>query len=1063
MKTKTLHLLIVLSLCLSILHFTGPAQPVLADTGAPITLHSTLVRTTVFQQLTSLPADVNTYQYALPVLSHNGNRIAFNRLDTGGANVINFDGSGMTEVDTLSGDLDISADGAKVTVSNRYELHIINADGSGKLTLILLDGTALGETCISGDGTTVYFMINGDTTYGGATPIQRGLWTINADGSDLRQVVSPEQVAVIMGVTAADVNPFWSYGESYLDTSNDGTRVVFSVSRNVSGHDYLFAVENSGANLHTVGTGDAAINRNVAISGDGSKVAYEVNQINPGPWELSVFNFDGSGKTALAGDEKYIVFSSYGGLWFTFDGSKLLDGGSGYVFNTDGSSVWQLAPNVLGAADWTLVHGATDYGSMSYDGTRFAYVYFDTGRLYQLASAEITDTLGQAPDITNPSISPANILYSVANNVTMQAQVSAPAGSIITQVAGAIMIYNGIQNKLTDIKMDNTSGSTYSFNSWTTPSQWLSTKGRQVVRIVAESTLSGTRHATQIEFEPFAIVDQLPGETYTVSGQAVDSSGSALAGVVISTQDGATATTQSDGSYTLTDLITGTHTLNAALVGYTFSSAVISVPPDITGQNFTGYALTPPTGLEALAGVASIRLEWVPSLNPAVTSYNVYRSTSASGSFTKVTPIPVTGDTWTDGDPALVKGTTYYYYLTSLAGTDESTPSNTASAQLGTVTLSIPDVNGPQGQSGTAPVNIENANGMAICAMDVFVSYTPATLVISDVQRTILTLQYGFAKNVVEPGVAKISLATAECGMPLYGPGTLFDLVFTVPGAAGAVSPLDFDVLRTDLYVNDDFYNQVPLSLDNGSFTVQTGYVLGDLNGDGNVTSADAAIALNIAVEKSPYHPPTPQQAVAGDVNGDRRINSADAALIMRIAAGLPLLPPPAANFDMLQALASVNMTVSNQEAGRGRSLSLPVQISSATAVAGAELIVNFEPSAFSVTGVRTTALTSNFNVQWNLPSAGVLRISLSPKPGYENGLNSGSGDFVNIDFAVNSTAPLGSQSPVTLATVRLSDAYSRNFETSALQTDIAVQNGVMTIVTASSWMSFLPVISRQG
>lgn len=1056
MKCTALSLGIILSLILSI--FFVP----ISTHAMPSEPHATIVRTTVFKQITNFTDDVNTYQYYLPQISADGSRIVFNRQDTDRAAVINFDGTGLTDVDTMAGRVDLSANGSKVIVSDGTELHIVNADGTGKTTLIALGGPALTETAISGDGTTVFLIINVDTTYNSGTPIGRGLWAIQANGTGLRQVVSPAQVAALIGVTAADISPFWSYAESFLDVSSDGSKVVLTVSRNTSTHDYLFAVNGDGSNLRQFGPANAYSLRNVSISGDGTKIGYELWQTNPGPWELGVYNFDSTGKVVLAsGDSQPFGYNSP--MSMTSDGSKLMKDGAALVYNTDGSGIWPLAMRINGSADYTLVHAATDYGTMSGDGTRFAFLYYDTGHLWQLATAQITDAMGQGPTITNPSITPANILNTGSSKINLQANVTVPAGSTITQVGGALQAYQGMPNtRFTDLAMSNTSGSNYAYNDWVNPQPGYTIEGRQVVRVVAESLLGGVRHATQVEFEPFAIVSQLPGKTYTVSGQTKNSSGSPLPGVIISSSSGANATSGADGSYTLSDLITGTHTLNAALAGYVFSSAVVTVPPDVTGQNFTGYALTPPTNLEAHAGVNSIALEWVPSANPAVTGYNVYRSSSANGSFSKITTSPVTGDTWTDSDAALLKDTTYYYYLKSVAGNAESVPSNTASAKLGTVTLSIPYIKGPHGQNATVPVNIENANGMAICAMDVFVSYTPATLTISDVQRTILTLEYSFAENIVEPGVVKISLASAECGDLLYGPGTLFNLIFTVPGAVGATSPLTFDVVKTDLYVNEDFINKVPLNLVNGLFTVQPAFVLGDLNGDGVVTSADAAIALQLAVEKRPPYPPSTEQAVAGDVNGDGRINSADAALIMRIAAGLPLIPAKAAVVAPLQGLAPVNMTIPNRNAGRGQALALPVQISSAAGVAGADLIVNFEPSVLIVTGVQSTALTSNFNVQWNVATPGALHISLSPKAGYEGGLSSGSGDFVTINFAVSSTAPLGSKSPVTLAAVRLSDTYSRNYKTSALQTDVTVQNGVMTITKVTSWTIYMPVIKKK-
>jgi hypothetical protein len=52
----------------------------------------------------------------------------------------------------------------------------------------------------------------------------------------------------------------------------------------------------------------------------------------------------------------------------------------------------------------------------------------------------------------------------------------------------------------------------------------------------------------------------------------------------------------------------------------------------------------------------------------------------------------------------------------------------------------------------------------------------------------------------------------------------------------------------------------------------------GDLNHDGQITSADALIALRIAA--SGAHDP------AADVNDDNRVTSLDALMIMQAAAG---------------------------------------------------------------------------------------------------------------------------------------------------------------------------------
>jgi uncharacterized protein YegJ (DUF2314 family) len=62
-----------------------------------------------------------------------------------------------------------------------------------------------------------------------------------------------------------------------------------------------------------------------------------------------------------------------------------------------------------------------------------------------------------------------------------------------------------------------------------------------------------------------------------------------LAGVTISPSTGSSATTASDGSYTLTGLAEGSYTITPEMNGYTFDppSQTVSVPPDATNIEFT--------------------------------------------------------------------------------------------------------------------------------------------------------------------------------------------------------------------------------------------------------------------------------------------------------------------------------------------------------------------------------------------------------------------------------------------------------------------------------------------
>ena len=61
-------------------------------------------------------------------------------------------------------------------------------------------------------------------------------------------------------------------------------------------------------------------------------------------------------------------------------------------------------------------------------------------------------------------------------------------------------------------------------------------------------------------------------------------------------------------------------------------------------------------------------------------------------------------------------------------------------------------------------------------------------------------------------------------------------------------------------------------------------YVLGDVNGDGRITSADARLALRAAVSLETLDA---VKLLAADANGDGKVTSADARLILRVAVGL--------------------------------------------------------------------------------------------------------------------------------------------------------------------------------
>jgi Tol biopolymer transport system component len=76
---------------------------------------------------------------------------------------------------------------------------------------------------------------------------------------------------------------------------------------------------------------------------------------------------------------------------------------------------------------------------------------------------------------------------------------------------------------------------------------------------------------------------------YSITGTVSEQSGAPLSGVLISCDCDASGITGMDGSYLISDVLSGTYTLTATMDGYIFSPGwqVVSVPPDAAGVNFT--------------------------------------------------------------------------------------------------------------------------------------------------------------------------------------------------------------------------------------------------------------------------------------------------------------------------------------------------------------------------------------------------------------------------------------------------------------------------------------------
>jgi len=395
-------------------------------------------------------------------------------------------------------------------------------------------------------------------------------------------------------------------------------------------------------------------------------------------------------------------------------------------------------------------------------------------------------------------------------------------------------------------------------------------------------------------------------------------------------------------------------------------------------------------------------------------------------------------------DSELIPYTTYYHYLKPIdTYGNEGHSSDVASVVFGQLKLSIPDARGKTGEEVRLPINIANADDLSICGLDICITYDQTVLSAKKIERTPLSTAYAWAYNLETPGIAKAHIATSEAES-LYGGGSLFYLIFDVIGEDSATSTLDFQVSETSLYDCGENHTPVLVSLDlsdMGMFTVSDNYILGDLNGDAKVDSADVIMTLNISVGNTD---PTKEQENAGDVSGDGRVRTNDAALILRIAADLPLTPEPSETRENGSSSKSslVNVTIPDISISENGTMWIPIEVDDASKVVGAEIVLNYDSDIVTATDVQASTLTKDFSMESNLSQPGQVRIAISAGEGREP--LEGDISLIQVQFTAQTDA--SGSSPLNLNSVRLNDTYGRDFATSVLQTDVNTTGGCLTV-----------------
>ena len=134
---------------------------------------------------------------------------------------------------------------------------------------------------------------------------------------------------------------------------------------------------------------------------------------------------------------------------------------------------------------------------------------------------------------------------------------------------------------------------------------------------------------------------------------------------------------------------------------------------------------------------------------------------------------------------------------------------------------------------------------------------------------------HGVTYSSMAPGICRFT-TSVMLNPPISGHIKVGTLTICCNSSTCCNSPLNF---TNACYTRGDMTGTVP-AIDNGVFMCGPAGNCGDLDGDGEITTVDAVIALEIVTGSRPFD-------AAADVGGDGMVTSLDALMILQAAAGL--------------------------------------------------------------------------------------------------------------------------------------------------------------------------------
>lgn len=462
-------------------------------------------------------------------------------------------------------------------------------------------------------------------------------------------------------------------------------------------------------------------------------------------------------------------------------------------------------------------------------------------------------------------------------------------------------------------------------------------------------------------------------------------------------------------------------------------------------------------------------LQWEPSNDPRVTEYRVLR-TLVEGQ----PPEPVA---LVDA-PSYIDTTTAQTSTLSLSNVERGdggcyqvealrengivvATSNLACDTFGTIALWVPEVWAKPGDTVLVPINIRNASGLQIASSEIRLGYDSTAGIVPTrvLASSMIAGQYELASDLETPDLVRVALYATD-QPPLYGEGTLVWVEFQVNGEEGNETRLELQAVTGDLggadpggtviYTANDLAVPAPLALTSGRLRVGVSHNLGDVDGTGMLQVEDGTLALQIATTQ---HAATWQQQHAGDVNGDGHVGAADAAMIFyrSIHDAWPIGGDTVTTTHQLAAEdnPTVSIPMTSTHLTPGDVITTVLKATNLPGVAAGEFTIGYDPLV-----VQEISALPGVGTESHDDGNGQLSVAVA-----SNQSSSGDGVLAFLLLRIAPDAPEG-ESVLAVLDARLYDLAGRDITTSAQQQEITRVGGTFEVGEEGEIL-YLPLVRR--